>query len=66
MAATKKTAQKRIPGKGPHPLYGMPIDRAIASGDLATMRRVATQARSYLKELQTAMKALDARIGKAG
>lgn len=65
---TKKAAKKIvIPGRGPHPLYGRPIDNAIARGDLATMRKLSTQAKSYLKQLQTAMARLDKSIaGKAG
>ena len=63
---TKKKAAKKVPGKGPHPLYGRPIDLAIKSGDIAQMRRLGTQARKYLKDVQTALKALDRSIGKAG
>jgi hypothetical protein len=55
-----------VPGKGPHPLYGRPIDQVVKRGDIAEMRRVSTQARKYLKEVQTALKALDRSIGKAG
>jgi hypothetical protein len=67
--AAKKTAKKaarKVPGKGPHPLYGRPIDQVIKRGDLAEMRRVGAQARKYLKDVQTALKALDQKIGKAG
>ena len=68
--ATKKAAKKaavipsKIPGKGPHPLYGRPIDLAIASGNVADMRKLSTQAKSYLKEVQTALKALERKLGK--
>lgn len=66
--STKKSAAISfpIPGKGPHPLYGMPIDKAIASGDLATMRRLSIQAKSYLKELQAALGKLDSKIRSKG
>ena len=64
--AAGKKAAKTLPGKGPHPLYGRPIDDVIRRGDVAEMRRVAAQARKYLKEVQTALTALDRKIRKAG
>jgi hypothetical protein len=70
---TKKSAKKaakkapsKIPGKGPHPLYGMPVDKAIASGNLADLRKLSTQAKSYVKQLQTALKGLERKIGSQG
>jgi hypothetical protein len=63
--ATKKRAVPKLPGKGPHPLYGRPIDAAIRRGDIAEMRRVSTQARKYLRDVQTALEALDRKLGKA-
>jgi hypothetical protein len=62
--AGKKAASKTIPGKGPHPLYGMPVDKAIASGNLADLRKLSTQAKSYVKQLQTALQGLERKIGK--
>ena len=70
--ATKKAAKKgavipsKLPGKGPQPLYGRPIDKAIASGNVADMRKLSTQAKSYLKDVQTALKALDRKLGTKG
>ena len=67
--STKKAAGKKAatrPGTGPHVLYGRPIDDVIKRGDAAEMRRTATQARKYLKEVQAALKALERKIGKAG
>lgn len=61
--STKKKAAKKLPRRV-QPLYGRPIDKAINSGDLGEMRRVATQARKYLGEVQTALKALERKIGK--
>lgn len=52
-----------IPGTGPHPLYGMPIDRAIASGNLAEMRRHAAAGKKYLSELKRALAGLERKIG---
>lgn len=66
---TKKAAKRRtlkIPGKGPHPLYGMPIDKAIATGNLAQLRKLSTQAKSYLKEVQTALRSLERKLEKQG
>lgn len=59
-----KKAARKIPGKGPHPLYGMPVDKAIASGNLADLRKLSTKAKSYVKQLQTALKGLERKIGK--
>lgn len=71
--AAKKSTKKagrivpgKIPGKGPHPLYGRPIDDAIRSGDVAELKRVAAQGRKYLSEVRTALAALERKIGKAG
>lgn len=68
-AAGKKAGSLRpdkIPGKGPHPLYGRPIDEAIRRGNVAEMRRVAAQARKYLKEVQAGLAALERKIGRNG
>lgn len=63
----KKAAKKRaitipIPGTGPHPLYGMPIDRAIASGNVAVMRRHAAAGKKYLNEVKRALAALERKL----
>jgi hypothetical protein len=63
--STKKTARKLIP-KRVQPLYGRPIDKVIQTGDLAEMKKVATQARTYLKNVKSALAALDRKIGRAG
>ncbi|HEV7473507.1 MAG TPA: DUF1843 domain-containing protein [Pyrinomonadaceae bacterium] len=57
---TKKAAKK--PPRRVRPLYGRPIDRAISSGDIGEMRRVAAEARKYVSSVQTALKALDRKI----
>jgi MinD-like ATPase involved in chromosome partitioning or flagellar assembly len=69
---TKKSAKKagkkaatKIP-KRVQPLYGMPVDKAIATGKLADLRKLSTQAKSYVKQLQTALKGLESKIGKQG
>jgi hypothetical protein len=70
---TKKSAKKagkkaasKAPPKRPQPLYGRPVDTAIASGNLADLRKLSTQAKSYVKQLQTALKGLESKIGKQG
>jgi hypothetical protein len=67
---TKKSAKKagkkaatKVP-KRVQPLYGRPVDTAIASGNLADLRKLSTQAKSYVKQLQTALQGLERRIGK--
>jgi MinD-like ATPase involved in chromosome partitioning or flagellar assembly len=46
------------------PLYGRPIDDAIRRGDPAEMRKLATQARQYIKEVQSALTSLERKIGR--
>lgn len=66
--ASKKAASKRAAASQPsgiiRPLYAVSIEKAIAKGDPAEMRQLATQARKYLKEVQTALKALDKKTAK--
>jgi hypothetical protein len=64
--ATRKKASKKLVPKKIQPLYGRPVDLVLKRGDIAEMRKVSTQARTYLKSVQAALKTLDARIGKAG
>lgn len=75
---TKKSSTKKASAKGAgkgqsaklpikiQPLYGRPIDDAIKRGDPAEMRKLATQARQYLKEVQSALTSLESKIGRAG
>ena len=73
-ASTKVTKQmvqtKRVfklpPGKGPHPLYGMPIREATKLGSLAEMKKMATMARAHIKDVTAALAKLDAQIKKGG
>ncbi|HEX8843377.1 MAG TPA: DUF1843 domain-containing protein [Pyrinomonadaceae bacterium] len=44
-------------------MYGQPIWDVIASGNAAEMRKLATAARSYVKEVQTALDKLEREIG---
>jgi hypothetical protein len=52
---------------GPIPLYGVPIHRCIAKGDLGEMRAMAKQAEQYLQQsgdVSAALEALRAEIAK--
>jgi Domain of unknown function (DUF1843) len=63
--ASKKAPGKvaaKIPGSAAHPLYGRPILEAIRSGNVAQMRRIATQARAHVKEVNAALAKLDAKL----
>ena len=64
--STKKKAVRKPVPKRVQPLYGRPIDKLLKTGDLAKMRKASTQARTYLKSVQSALKALESKIGKAG
>ncbi len=46
-------------GRGPIPPYGVPIREAIARGNPREMKALATSARQYLKNVQSALDALD-------
>lgn len=53
-----------------HPvvLYGVPIQQAIASGDLSQMKKLAVEAEAYLKEhgdVRAALEALKVEIARA-
>lgn len=51
----------------PIPPYGVAIQQAVASGDLITMKRVAAEAETYLKEhgdVAAALEALRAEISR--
>jgi hypothetical protein len=54
----------RIPGSTAHPLYGRPILEAIKRGNVAEMKRIATQARAHVKEVNAALAKLDASLKK--
>lgn len=54
----------RIPNSPAHPLYGRPILEAIKRGNVAEMKRIATQARAHVKEVNAALAKLDASLKK--
>lgn len=63
--ATKKAATK-VPSKSPRspafPLYGRPILDAVKRGNVAEMKRLGTQARAQVKEINAALAKLDAKL----
>ena len=63
---SKKGAAKAGAISGAVPPYGPPIREAIARGDAAEMRRVATSARQWIKDAQAALDKLEAKLGKSG
>ena len=53
---------KIIPGLRPHPLYGRPVDEALASGKLSEIRRLLPKAQKYQRELEASLAKLEQRI----
>lgn len=47
---------------GIQPLYGVVIRDAIARGDAAEMKRLSTQARKHIKDVESALSKLDEKI----
>lgn len=45
-------------------LYGLPIRDAILRGNLAEMRQLAVAARAHVREVQSALSALEAALNK--
>jgi hypothetical protein len=58
---TSSKQSRRVSPKssGPLPPYGVAIREAIARGDVREMRRVATVARKYLKNVQAALDTME-------
>jgi hypothetical protein len=44
------------------PLYAVPIYNAIARGDLQEMRKLAVQGRKHIKDVQSALAALEKKL----
>ncbi|HEX8635742.1 MAG TPA: DUF1843 domain-containing protein [Pyrinomonadaceae bacterium] len=49
-------------GGGIQPLYGVVIRDTIARGDTAEMKRLATAARKHIKDVESALAKLDAKL----
>jgi hypothetical protein len=64
MPAKKASYKSAAPARGPLPPYGIAIKEAVARGNVAEMKKVAAAARKYLKDVQSALDALDKAIGK--
>jgi hypothetical protein len=62
--APSKAAAKRPLPPIIQPLYGRPILDAIKRGNIAEMRRIGTQARAHVKEVNAALAKLDASLKK--
>jgi Domain of unknown function (DUF1843)/Chagasin family peptidase inhibitor I42 len=65
-ALTELKAELATRGSGPVPPYGVAIQEALASGDVATMRRAEAAATSHLDEIQRALGALRGEIQRGG
>jgi Domain of unknown function (DUF1843) len=61
--AAKGSSKKAIKG-GALPPYGIAIKESIARGNAADMKKTAAYARKYVKDVQTALAALDKAIKK--
>ena len=62
--STKKTSASRVES-GPVPPYGEPIRKAIARGDAREMKNVATSARKWIADVQSALDQLDSAMTKS-
>ena len=59
--STKKAARSKVaqPDTGPVPPYGEAIRGAMARGDAQEMKDVATSARKWMSDVQSALKQLE-------
>lgn len=64
MPAKKSSTKKAAPTVGAVPPYGPPIKEAIARGNVAEMKKLAASSRKWLKDVQSALDALEKAIGK--
>ena len=60
--AKSKKASTRM--GGPLPPYGVPINEAIAGGNLSEMKAMATRTRKHIADVQRALKNLESKIEK--
>ena len=61
--STKKTSARAESGTVPP--YGDPIRKAIARGDAREMKNVATSARKWMSDVQSALDELDSAMTKS-
>ena len=67
-STTKKGGKARAaarPETGPVAPYGDPIRKAVARGDVQEMKSVAANARTWVSDVQSALKELDSAIKKS-
>ncbi len=60
----KAKPAKSVARVGPLPPYGVPIREAMARSDKKEMQKLATTTRKYLKDIQSALDALEKAISK--
>lgn len=65
-ASAAKSKKASSAKSGALPPYGVPINEAIASGNLREMKAMATRTRKHIADVQRALKALEGKIGKLG
>ena len=63
--STKRTSAAARPDSGALPPYGDPIRAAIARGDAREMKNVATSARKWVSDVQSALDELDGALKKS-
>jgi hypothetical protein len=63
---SKPAAKAGSAKAGPEPPYGPPIRDAIARGNVAEMKSLATRTRKYIADLEKALKVLEGKISKYG
>ena len=60
--ASSQKGASRVPAGRVEP-YGVAIREAVARGDQAEMKRVASQARKHLNDVQKALERLEKKLG---
>ena len=62
--SAKKAYTRKSKPKGPIvAIYSLPIYNAIKRGNTAEMKKLATQARKHISDVETALAQLDKKIG---
>lgn len=63
--AAKKSAGSAASRSGALPPYGQAIREAMSRGDAAEMKKTASAARKYVKDVQAALDKLDRALGSS-
>jgi hypothetical protein len=64
-AAKKPTSKKptyKKPPTGIHPIYSLPIYDAIDVGNISEMRKMATQAKKHIRDVESALASLEKKL----